>query len=318
MKTSDYLISELEKITDSIFLVPGGGIMHLVDSVRKSKLKAICCHHEQAAVIAAEGYARMKNDIGVALVTTGPGGTNAITGVAGAWLDSIPIMVISGQVKLPDVTLKGSGLRATGFQELNVTDLVKPITKFVKTIVHPMDIKFDFDNIVSITKSGRPGPVWIEMPLDVQEAQLIPNLDVIIKKLKEARYPLMLVGNGVRLSGGIEILHKVLKKLDIPVVTGMFTADDVVDHDYPKYLGCQGMWGNEKANRAIDYCDFLLVIGDRLDFTQTSYYYTKFATGAFKVVVDIDINVLTKKTMRADIPICSDAKYFLEELYGRL
>jgi len=317
MRTSDYLVKELEKITDTVFYVSGGGIMHLVDSLRKSKLKAIHCHHEQAAAIAAEGYSRIKG-IGVCLVTTGPGGTNAITGVAGAWLDSIPMLVISGQVKTEDITPKDSGLRSTGFQELNVLDLVRPITKIAKSVKHPMEVKLSLNPMVTVAKSGRPGPVWLEIPLDIQKSQLIPNLDIIVEKIKEAKYPLILIGNGVRLSGGIDILHKVLRKLKIPVVSGMFTSTDILDSRFPGYLGSQGMWGNKKANQAIDNCDLLLIIGDRLDLTQTSYDWSKFASQALRIMVDIDSNVLVKKTARINIPICCDAKYFLEELYGRL
>lgn len=314
MKVSDYLVKELEKITDSIFMVSGGGIMHLTDSVRKSKLKAVCCHHEQAAAIAAEGYARMKNDIGVCLVTTGPGGTNAITGVAGAWLDSIPILVIAGQVKTADITPKDSGLRATGFQELNVIDLMRPITKRAVTAWEPWQVRC-LPAMVKIATQDRPGPVFLEIPLDVQGSELFP-IKEIARRLKKARQPLMLIGNGVRLAGGIDILHKVIEKLKIPVVSGMFTAGDIIHS--PHYLGCQGMWGNKAANEAIDNCDLLLVIGDRLDLTQTSYDYENFATQAYKIMVDIDPAVLKKKTLKIDLPVCCGAKEFLDELYRSL
>jgi len=315
MKVSDYLVKELEKITDSIFLVSGGGIMHLVDSVRKSKLNAYCCHHEQATTIAAEGYARMKNDIGVVLVTTGPGGTNAITGVAGAWLDSIPILVIAGQVKTDNIVPKGSGLRALGFQELNVIDLMKPITKYAVTVEEPYQIRRELEKAIRIAKEGRPGPVFLEIPLDVQAADLIP-MELIVKKLKESENPLILIGNGVRLAGGIDILRKVIDKLKIHFVVGMFTASDILAPWGG--FGVQGMWGNLTANRAVDNCDLLLVIGDRLDLTQTSYDYENFATQAYKIMVDIDPAVLRKKTLKIDLPVCCDAKEFLDELYKSL
>jgi len=166
MKLSDFVFKHLENFTDTVFLLSGGGIMHLVDSLGKSKLDAICCHHEQAAAIAAEGYARIKNDIGVVLVTTGPGGTNAITGVAGAWLDSIPMLVISGQVKMDNIAPRKNGVpqvRAIGFQELNVIDIVKPITKYTVTVENPDDIKYEIEKAIYLAKSGRPGPVWIEV-----------------------------------------------------------------------------------------------------------------------------------------------------------
>lgn len=172
MKVSDYLIKELEKITDAIFLVSGGGIMHLVDSVRRSNLRAICCHHEQAAVIAAEGYSRMAfpGKMGVALVTTGPGGSNAVTGVAGAWLDSIPILVIGGQVKTDNIATPG--LRSLGFQELNVVDLMGPITKVAVTIDEPGQTDLFLKNIIRFAITGRPGPVFLEVPLDVQASEI--------------------------------------------------------------------------------------------------------------------------------------------------
>ncbi|HSA83516.1 MAG TPA: thiamine pyrophosphate-binding protein, partial [Patescibacteria group bacterium] len=339
MKLSEYVVSFIEQnVADSFFLLSGGGIMHLVDSVgRAKKLKSYCCHHEQAAAIAAEGYARVKNDIGVVLVTTGPGGTNAITGVAGAWLDSIPMLVISGQVKTDNITPRKNGaptVRAIGFQELNVIDMVKPITKYAVTVEEPHEIKYHLEKAIHLAKSGRPGPVWIEIPLDIQAADIDPKtlpsftprpedmftqpkipMELIIKKLREAKRPLLLAGNGIRLGGGAEILQKVLKKLSINTATVIFTADDLVTYEYPYYLGRQGMWGNQPANYAIDNCDVLLVIGDRLQLTQTSYDYQNFATQAFKIMVDIDEAELTKKTLAIDLPVHADAKVFLEELY---
>ncbi len=340
MKLSDYVIQFLEGITDSVFLVSGGGIMHLVDSLRKSKIKTCCTHHEQAAAIAAEGYARIKNDIGVCIVTTGPGGTNAITGVAGAWLDSIPLLVISGQVKRENIVPKKNGkplYRALGFQELNIIDLVKPITKYAVTVEKEEDIRYHLEKAIYLAKSGRPGPVWIEIPLDVQgpidkqtgevdlkklrsfippinsKSKNIP-MDLILEKLKKSKRPLLMAGNGIRLSGGQEILLKLINKLKINVVTPIFTADDLVTYDYPYYLGRQGIPGNESANYAIDNCDLLLVIGERLQITQTSFKYKDFAKNAYKIMVDIDFEEMHKKTINIDLPIHCDAKLFLEEL----
>jgi len=342
MKLSDYVVKFVEGITDSIFLVSGGGIMHLVDSLRKSKLDVYCTHHEQAAVIAAEGYARIKNEIGVCLVTTGPGGTNAVTGVAGAWLDSIPMLVIAGQVKRDNIVPRKNGkplFRALGFQELNVIDVVKPITKYAVTVKKEEDIRYHLEKAVYLARSGRPGPVWVEIPLDVQgpldqktgevnpqklrpftspahpqfKSSQIP-LDLIVEKLQKAKKPLLLVGNGIRLSGGEKILWQIIKKLKINVVTAIITADDVVTYDYPYYLGRQGMPGNETANWAVDNCDLLLVIGERLQLTQTSFNYKDFAKGAYKIMVDIDAEEMRKKTVNIDLPIHTDAKLFLQEL----
>jgi len=338
MKLSDYVVNYIESITDSIFLLSGGGIMHLVDSVGKSKyLNTICCHHEQGAAIAAEGYARIKNEVGVVLVTTGPGGTNAITGVAGAWLDSIPMLVISGQVKTDNITPKKNGaltVRAIGFQELNLIDIVKPITKYAITVEEKEDIKYCLEKAVYLAKTGRPGPVWVEIPLDIQASEIdlktlrgfsdpspsqyakpkIP-MPLIVSELKKAKRPLLLVGNGVRLAGGEKILWKVLNQLNINTATVIITDDDLVTYEYPYYLGRQGIPGNVAANWAVDNCDLLLVIGDRLQLTQLSYDYSNFATQATKIMVDIDETELHKKTVDIDIPVCADAKLFLEELY---
>lgn len=334
MKLSDYVLEFVSQKTDSIFLLSGGGIMHLVDSVRKSNINAYCCHHEQAAATAAEGYARLKNDVGVCLVTTGPGGTNAITGVAGAWLDSIPVLVISGQVKIDNIMEKKDGkpkYRQLGFQELNIIDMIKPITKHAVTIENKNLIKYHLEKAYFLAKFGRPGPVWVEIPLDIQEADIEANnlkgftppdskmqkipMDTIVKQMKKSKRPLLMAGNGIRLAGGVDILWKVLNKLKIKAVTPIFTADDLITYDYKYYLGRQGIPGNKMANYAVDNCDLLLVIGERLQLTQTSYDYKNFATQATKIMVDIDENELYKKTIQIDVPVFCDAKLFLEELY---
>jgi len=335
MKLSDYIVKYLEKITDSVFLLSGGGIMHLVDSFGKSNLDVYCCHHEQAAATAAEGYARIKNKIGVVCVTTGPGGTNAITGVAGAWLDSIPILVISGQVKRDDMMPRQDGvstIRQLGFQEINIIDLVKPITKYAVTIEKEDQILFHLEKALYLATHGRPGPVWLDIPLDVQAAEIeseklesfkspavshsenIP-MAKIIELLKKSKRPLLIAGNGIRLAGGEEILWKVLEKFKINAVTPIFSADDLITYEYSYYLGRQGMPGNESANYAVDNCDLLLIIGERMQLTQTSYDYQKFATQATKIMVDIDERELKKKTIQIDIPVLCDARIFLEELY---
>lgn len=335
MKLSEYIVKYLEKITDSVFLLSGGGIMHLVDSLSRSNLDVYCCHHEQAAATAAEGYARIKNKIGVVCVTTGPGGTNAITGVAGAWLDSIPLMVISGQVKRDNMMPRQEGvptIRQLGFQEINIIDLVKPITKYAITIEKENQILFHLEKALFLATHERPGPVWLDIPLDVQAAEIeseklesfkppavSPSENIpmakIVELLKKSKKPLLLAGNGIRLAGGGEILWKVLEKFKINAVTPIFTADDLITYEYPYYLGRQGMPGNESANYAVDNCDLLLIIGERMQLTQTSYDYQKFATQATKIMVDIDEGEIKKKTLQIDIPVLCDAKTFLEKLY---
>ncbi len=339
MKLSDYVMQFIkEQVADSVFLMSGGGIMHLVDSLGKSDLRAICCHHEQAAVIAAEGYARIKNVPGVALVTTGPGGTNAVTGIAGAWLDSIPILVIAGQVKRADIAPRGANgvplVRQVGFQELNVIDIVKPITKYAATVEDSRDIRYHLERAIYLAMTGRPGPVFVEIPLDVQaeeiepdrlrsfrvkDPEVIPELAIdeiaqVVHLLKHAKRPLLMAGNGIRLAGGVAALQRFIDWSGINVVTPMFTADDLVTHDYPYYLGRQGMPGNKTANYAIDNCDVLLIIGERMQLTQTSYDHESFARRAITIMVDIDQGELRKKTFDATVPIHCDAKEFLEAL----
>jgi acetolactate synthase-1/2/3 large subunit len=336
MKLSDYVVQFMEQKSDSVFLLSGGGIMHLVDSIGKSKLNMYCCHHEQAVATVAEGYARITNKPGFAVVTTGPGGTNALTGIAGAWLDSIPMFVIAGQVKTENIAPTNHGVpkvRAIGFQELNVIDMARPITKYAVTVEDPLQIKYHLERAWYEAISGRPGPVFVELPLDITAVDVDPDqlvgftpkpdsvfehpnvsMDLVLEKLQAAKRPLLLVGNGVRLADATSELEEFLKKTQINAATVIFTADDSVTYNYPKYLGRQGMPGNETPNWAIDNCDLLLVIGDRLQLTQTSYDYHKFATQAFKIMVDIDENELHKKTLQIDLPIHADAKYFLSKL----
>lgn len=339
MKLSNYVMQFIkERVADTVFLVSGGGIMHLVDSLGKSDLNAICCHHEQAAVIAAEGYGRIKNAPGVALVTTGPGGTNAVTGIAGAWLDSIPMLVIAGQVKRADITPDGPAgeptVRQIGFQELNVIDIVRPITKYAVTIEDEWSVRYSLERALYEATHGRPGPVFVEIPLDVQAVEIDPDLldsfdpetvkkvadptfaevTHVVHLLRNAKRPLLMAGNGIRLAQGIPMLRNFINWSGINVVTPIFTADDLVTCEYPFYLGRQGMPGNKEANYAVDNCDVLLIIGERMQLTQTSYDHAKFATQAVKIMVDIDEDELLKSTLTIDVPIHCDARAFLKEL----
>lgn len=332
MKLSDYVTSFVEKRTESIFLVSGGGVMHLVDSIGRSNLNSYCCHHEQACALAAEGYARMKNDLGVACVTTGPGGTNAITGVAASWVDGIPLMIISGQVRT-EVMLKEKdkkmGLRQIGPQELNIVDIVKPITKYAVTVMNPYEIKYHLEKAVYFAKEGKPGPVWIDVPLDVQSSEIeeknlesfkVPKkqkkqipLERIVNELNNAKRPLILVGQGVRLAGAHDLLWEFIEKTKINVVSAM-SGDDLVNEDYPYYIGRQGMTGTGAANYAVDNCDLLLVLGTRMQIRQTSFDYKMFAKNAKTIMVDIDKAELDKINFKPDIKVEADAKDFLESI----
>lgn len=338
MKLSDYVISFIEDLgIKDIFLVSGGGCMHLVDSIgRNKKIRYICNHHEQASAIAAEGYARMKNDLGVAVVTSGPGGTNAITGVAGSWVDSIPILIISGQVKLETTIVDHPGLRQLGDQELNIIDIVKPITKYAVMVKDKNTIRYHLEKAVYLAKEGRPGPVWIDIPLDIQAAEInaaqltefIPpvkkprksvefQISQTVKLLMQAKRPLIIAGNGIRLAKGEKVFHELLAKLNIPVITAI-NGNDLVNEDYPHYTGRSGIMGQRSANFAMQNCDLLISLGARLMLRQISYNYQAFAREAIKVVVDIDPAELEKKTLDPDLPVLCDAKIFLEKLLAQI
>jgi|TARA_R110002153_G_scaffold216637_1_gene369144 acetolactate synthase-1/2/3 large subunit len=335
MRLSDYVINFIkeEYKVDTIFTVSGGGCIFLIDSLSKTKgLKYVCNHHEQACAIAAEGYARKTNNIGVCLVTSGPGGTNTITGVLGAWLDSTPILVLSGQVNRELTTnYTNQPLRQLGDQEFNIVDSVKNITKYSVQVNDPNNIRYHLEKALFEAKSGRPGPVWLDIPLDVQKAEIDPSIlkgysppnnivkvdngeiQVILKKLKQAKKPLLILGNGVRLSGGLEELNNFLISTNIPVITST-NGNDIVNNDYEYYCGRFGTHAQIAANNLLNECDFLLSIGSRLYVRQIGYNFKGFAKNAYKVVVDIDNDELNKPTISPDLKINSDAKIFLNKL----
>jgi len=334
IKLSDYVIQFIENLgVKHIFLLPGGGSMHLVDSVGKSeKLDYVCNLHEQACAIAADAYGQYTNNLGVALVTTGPGGTNTITGVAAAWLDSTAMLIISGQVKRADMVGE-RGVRQMGFQEINIVSIVKKITKYAVTVTEPEKIRYHLEKAVSLARNSRPGPVWIDIPLDVQammidEEQLIGfeeelneqiNQDKLNEKVSQAiqllnqsERPVILVGNGVRLADGIEEFLELIDLLQIPVLT-TWKAIDFLAEDHPLFAGRPGAVGQRGANFTQQNSDFILSIGARLDFGQTGYNHKNFARAAKKVMVDIDPNEIKKLDMPIEIPICCDAKMFIRD-----
>ena len=301
----------------------------MCDALYESKkIKYISHHHEQAASFAAESYARSKNDVGCCFVTTGPGGTNTTTGVSSAWIDSIPVMFISGQVFL-NQTIKNSKKRQIGVQEINIIDIVKPITKFSKMITDPNSINYYLEKAYSICKSGRPGPVFIDIPADIQNAKVDENkilnysfkmpkakynindkIKIITKKLKTSKRPLVHLGHGVKLSGAHLILKKFFKKYKIPFVV-TWNADDVLPSNHKMYFGRPGAFGERGSNFILQNCDFYLSIGTRLPYMVTGYNAKKFASKAkFKVMVDIDSSELNNKDFRPNLKIRSDAKIF--------
>lgn len=316
-----------------VFMLPGGGAMYLVDSLgREPAIDFVANLHEQAAAIAAEAYGQCSGQPGVALVTTGPGGTNAITGVAAAWLDSTACLFISGQVKRADLKDR-AGVRQFGFQELGIVDVVRSITKYAVTVMDPLDISYHLEKAWHIATTGRPGPVWIDVPLDVQgaivaeedlrhfEAPPVPpgsdglerQVQAAIELLNASLRPVVLVGNGVRLSGATRELLEVVRCLGIPVLT-TWKALDLLMEDDPLFCGRPGAIGQRAANFAQQNADWLLSLGARLDLGQTGYRHDTFARAARKVIVDIDPAEIAKLEMRVDVPAPVDAGAFLREL----
>lgn len=332
MRVADYVANFIKSEgVDTVFLVPGGGAMFLDDALGLvSGLNYVANHNEQASSICAEAYSRVTENIGVAVVTTGPGATNAITGVAGAWIESVPLVVISGQVKRAD--MKGAtGVRQMGPQEVDIVSMVKSITKYAVTIMDPLDIRYELEKAFHLAKSGRKGPVWIDVPLDIQAAPITPSqlrsyqvdsadkkpstvnqnvLDLVLK----AERPLILAGHGIRLSGGAEVFKKLYEAMGIPIVA-TWNAMDLIPANHRLSVGKPGTVALRPANFAVQNCDLLISIGARLDNVVTAYNPGNFARNAKKVVVDIDSAELGKFTHAIDLKIQSDAQDFCKELY---
>jgi acetolactate synthase-1/2/3 large subunit len=334
VKLSDYVIRFIEaQGVSHVFMVPGGGAMHLNDSLGQSKtITWVCNLHEQASAMAAETYAKATGNLGVALFTTGPGGTNAITGVAGAWLDSTPCLFISGQVKRPD--LKGtSGVRQMGVQEVDIVSAVKAMTKYAKLVIDPDSIRYHLEKAVYLARSGRPGPVWIDIPLDVQAATIdadklrgfrppskrrVPrdlpqNVAKIVEMLAQSERPMILAGNGVRLAGAQAKFKSLARALKMPVLL-TWLAVDLFGHDEDNLVGKPGTVAPRGVNFALQNADLLLVIGARLDFTITGYAPERLARGAKKIMVDIDPAEIAKLARYLELGICCDAGEFIEAL----
>lgn len=320
-----------------VFQVTGGGAMHLNDSLGQChELEYVCSLHEQAAAMAAESYAKVSNNLGVCLVTTGPGGTNALTGVAGAWLDSTPMLVISGQVKRAD--LKGSsGVRQMGVQEVDIVSMASPVTKYAVTITDPLEIRFHLEKAAHLARSGRPGPVWIDIPIDVQGAMIdetslrgfepdartapgVASPDALatavrrtIALLNAADRPVVLIGNGVRLGHARAEMRALIERLALPVLT-TWPAHDMVPDDHPLMVGRPGPVAPRGANFALQNADWLLTLGARLDLVVTGYAPQNFARAAQKIMVDLDPSEIGKMGSGITLPICADVRQFMDEL----
>jgi acetolactate synthase-1/2/3 large subunit len=334
MKLSDYVVEFIAaQGIRHVFMLPGGGAMHLNDSLGKCrKLEFVCNLHEQGSAVAAEAYGQVAG-LGVAMVTTGPGGTNAITGVAGAWLESTPMLVISGQVKRPDL-VGGRGVRQIGFQEIDIVSVVKPIVKFAVVVMDPALIRQCLEQAVWTATHGRKGPVWVDIPLDVQASQIEPETlegftppvpdgegsdqmtaaaNRAVEILKQARRPVVLVGNGVRHAGAVDTFVAWAERAGIPILT-TWKALDMVPDTHPLYVGRPGAVGQRAANFAQQKCDVFISLGARLDYGQTAYNHENFAPRAKRIVVDIDPAEIAKLQMALEVSICADVGPFLSKL----
>lgn len=335
-KLSDYLVRFIaDQGVKHVFMLPGGGAMHLNDSLgRCPDIEFVCNLHEQACSIAADAYARVTNNLGVAMVTTGPGGTNAVTGAAAAWLDSTPCIFVSGQVKRDDLKT-GKGIRQLGNQEIDIVTIVQSITKYAVTVMDPTTIRYHLEKALALAKSGRPGPVWLDIPLDVQAAMIdpeqLPGFDArelcpppdtgttlpaqvseLFRLLNQAERPVLLVGNGIHVAHAEDAFRQLAERLGVPVLA-TWMAIDLLSNDHLLFAGCPGVIAPRYANFALQNSDFLLVLGSRLDMGITAYSHERFARAAKKAIVDIDPSEIQKIRTKIDVPICADLAAFLRE-----
>ncbi len=337
MKLSDYVFEAVADAgVEHVFFLPGGGAMHLVDSLGKcERLEPVLMLHEQAAAIAAEAYARVTGNLGVVLVTTGPGGTNALTGVAGAWIESTPLLVISGQVKRADL-MGDRGVRQFGPQEVAITRVAAPITKAAVQLLDPERGRPSVEGLLHTAREGRPGPVWLDVPLDVQAAQVNPVAQIafvppvpvavdaeaiatrILEELSRSQRPVILAGNGVRLAKAVEPLRQVVERSGVPLLTSRRNGIDVLPGDHPLYFGRPGSMAPRYANWALQTADLIVVIGCRLDPVQVAYDWAGFGRNARKVMLDIDVHEIAKITPPVDVALVADAGPVLNALAARL
>lgn len=350
IRLADYVADFLSQhgIKDC-FTVVGGGAMHLNDAFgHHEKIQCTYYHHEQACAIAAEAYARLENRMAVVCVTTGPGGTNAITGVVGGWLDSIPMFIVSGQVRY-DTTARyasaytaGIPLRAVGDQEFDITKAVGSMCKYAEMLEKPEDIRYMLEKAWYYATTGRPGPVWIDIPVNYQGGYIeteelagyVPEedseyqrtippevsdeiIDIILEKIKKAERPVIYAGGGIRLSGGYEIFRKVIDKLGVPIVT-YWNSVDLLEDKHPLYCGRGGNMGDRAGNFAVQNADLLLAIGTRISIRQVGYNWNTWARKAEVIMVDIDRAELKKPTIHVEMPVWADAADFLDKMLERL
>lgn len=335
-KISDYIMDFLANLgVDKVFCVTGGGAMHMNDSLgRHKQLEGVFMLHEQGASIAAEAYARLREGYGVCLVTSGPGGTNALTGLAGAYMDSIPVIFISGQVKRADL-IGNQQIRQFGIQEVDILSMAKSYAKYAVQIQKPEDIRYELEKAAAIAMNGRPGPVWIDVPLDIQasqvdvdklsafDASVLPqypahqeDIDKTICLLNQAERPVILLGHGIRLSHGVSLARELVEYIGAPVLVS-WNGVDLIEDDHPLYFGRPGSVGHRSANFIQQNADFVLTIGSRLNLLSTGFNYESFLRNATHVMVDIDVHEMEKKSVHPQLKVVCDAKAFLGEMLRR-
>lgn len=341
IKVSDLIVDYISSLgVKHVFLLPGGANMHIVNSIaNSSKLKYVCNHHEQACAMAAESYGRVGGNIGVCVTTVGPAATNTLTGIMGAWTDSIATLYICGQVKR-DNMITGTHLRQLGVQEINIADIARPITKYSEVVLSAADIKYHLQKALYLAKNGRPGPVLLDIPSDIQameveeselrefnaknegfalidDSNLPSQVSTLVTWIKQARRPVIFAGKGIHLAKAEKEFMQLAEKLQIPVLTSM-SAHDLIPSDSPLFIGRPGVFGDRAGNFAIQNADLLISIGARHHLWNIGYTYTAFARGAKKVVIDIDVEELKKKTVIPDLAINADAKVFIEEMHKQV
>jgi acetolactate synthase-1/2/3 large subunit len=330
MKVSDYVIQFIKSLgVDKVFCVTGGGAMHLNNSLGCSKeVEGVFMLHEQGASIAAEAYARIREGYGVCLVTSGPGGTNAITGLCGAYMDSIPVIFISGQAKRADL-VGNQNIRQFGIQEVDIISIVRPYTKYAVQISDENRIKYELEKAAYMAVEGRPGAVWIDIPLDIQATDVdVDSLDGFIEKplkkypsynevmkvieeFNKANRPAIMLGNGVRLAHAVEKSHELLNLLKAPAFVS-WNGVDIIDNENPLFYGRPNVVGDRAANLILQNADFVLTIGTRLSLLNSGYNYADYLKNAFHVMVDIDSNEMEKKSLHPQLKIVSDAGTFID------
>ena len=337
MKVSDYVIDFLvQRGVNDIFTVSGGGIMHLVDSLgRRPGVRYICNFHEQACAIAAEAYARVRNSVGACLVTTGPGSTNALSGIAGAFVDSVPVIVISGQVRR-DIIADYRRLRQLGPQEIDIESMARPVVKYFKTLMDPAMLRYELECAWWHATTGRPGPTWINIPLDVQgmefeeegsprfqppptvssSTDLKAQVAEVIEMLRAAERPVVIGGNGIHLGGAHDGFERFVEKVGAPVLSTIGGLD-LLDESHALYMGRFGPTGQRRANFTLQNSDLLITIGASMSISSIGFNTSGFAPKAKRIMITNDSNDLAKPNFKPDLGVAADANLFFAEFLSQ-